>query len=435
MSEKSIQRLKNKFILTAMVSFFLVMLFIAGCIYAMNAVATRRIIKENLQYIVDCDGVLPVQYESLDADDTGNSGESIKSKSEFIKRLEKLFGVETEYISDEFYYSTRYFAVLYDENDELESVITSHTAAVEADQAVTYANTVRDRFFNFGSYDDYYYLVADRDEGGTIVVVMDCSNQINTSRRLVTLALILIAFGMFVSAFIIRTWSGKIVQKEVKNAELQNAFITNASHELKTPLAVIKANTEMIEMMGQENEWTQSTMRQVDRLTGLIQNLVMVTRANELDSQVDRVEIDFSGIARDTIQSYETVATQDGKTMESHISDGVVLLAHEGDVRQIVTLLIDNAIKYCDDNGTVSVTLNKSKKKNVVLRVSNNYATGEGLDYSKFFDRFYRGEESHNIDKGGYGVGLSIAQGLMERYHGSIDVTWNEGVITFTCVF
>ena len=130
MSEKAIQRLKNKFILTASVSFFVVMTFIAGCIYVFNALMTRSQIKDNIMYIVENDGVLPMQYDSIESGDMKDNNQTIKNKNDFITQLEKLFGVESGYISDEFYYSTRYFAVTFDESGSVEKVITSHTAAV-----------------------------------------------------------------------------------------------------------------------------------------------------------------------------------------------------------------------------------------------------------------------------------------------------------------
>ena len=97
-----------------------------------------------------------------------------------------------------------------------------------------------------------------------------------------------------------------------------------------------------------------------------------------------------------------------------------------------MTLLVDNAIKYCDEGGTVKIRLTQ-KGKGISLTVSNNFAEGGGVDYSKFFDRFYRRDESHNIDKGGYGIGLSIAQAIVSKYRGSIDAVWKDGVICFTC--
>ncbi|MCR5715946.1 MAG: HAMP domain-containing histidine kinase [Lachnospiraceae bacterium] len=436
MSEQSIQRLKNKFITTAMLSFFIVMTFIATCIYYFNHIITRHQIRETLEYIVDNEGVLPTNYENIETQEGGDNVGQVLEKNELITQLEKFFGAESEYFSEDFYYATRYFAVLYDENGEVMHVVTSHMAAIESEQALLYANTVMNRWFTFGSFDDFYYMVDDLESGGKIVVILDCGTQISISRRIVQLACILIGFGMCVSLFIIRSWASRIVQPEIQNAELQKSFITNASHELKTPLAVIRANTEMVEMVSGENEWTKSTLAQVDRLTGLIQNLVMVTRANENDSKADRTQIDFSAIANDTLHSYEAVAIQEQKTLTGDILPEITILAHEGDIRQITTLLIDNAIKYCDEQGEIRVVLRKNRKgKLVQLLVSNSYAGGEGVDYSRFFDRFYRGDESHNVDKEGYGIGLSIAQGLMNRYHGGIDVAWKDGIITFICTF
>lgn len=418
-----------------MLSFFFVMTFIAGCIYAFNMLFTSNQILENMEYIASNDGVLPLTYEIYSTQHDIEQGDKNNSDDNLLHQLQEVFGATGEYKSNEFYYSARYFAVLYDEDEQtVDEVITSHIAEIDSESAVEYANKVKDRWFDFGNYGKYYYLVSDRSSGGTIVVVMDCSTQIGINRRLVILACILIGVGMLASVFVIRIWAGKIVQPEIRNAELQKSFITNASHELKTPLAVIKANTEMLEMMGTENEWTKSTMRQVDRLTGLIQNLVLVTRANERDSKDERTYTDFSTIVEETVKTYETVAIQDAKTLESDIGNNIGMDAHEGDIRQITTLLLDNAIKYCDSKGKVTVNL-ATEKKSIVLTVSNDYKDGEGIDYERFFDRFYRGDESHNIDKEGYGVGLSIAQGLMERYHGEIKADWADGVISFICRF
>ena len=388
MNDQTIRKLKNKFILFSTLSFTLVMVFIAGCMYAANAWVTHSEARRVLDFIADNNGEIPdyekseldVQPENIEEksglsissdNDNSDNGSSEVSRAasrrsfyeQFSESLEQFFAIGSHYASPEFAYSTRYFAVTFDESGSVEKVITSHTAAVEPSQAVTYANTVMKRWFKFGSYDDYYYMVSDREAGGDIVVVLDCSTQVSINRRLVLLACILIGLGMVISTFVIRTWAGRIIAPEIKNAELQKSFITNASHELKTPLAVIRANTEMLEMMGTENEWTQSTMRQVDRLTGLIQNLVLVTRASEKDSKEERVYTDFTAIIKDTAKTFEAVATADGKTMDSSIAEGVGMLAHEGDIRQIATLLIDNAIKYCDDGGKVTIGLGTDKKK------------------------------------------------------------------------
>ena len=223
------------------------------------------------------------------------------------------------------------------------------------------------------------------------------------------------------------------IAPEIRNAEQQKQFITNASHELKTPLAVIKANTQVQEMMNGKDEWTESTMRQVDRMTGLIQNLVTIVRAEEKEDSEDRIDTDVSEAIRDTVKSYLPVAENAGETLNQNIGDGIHMKAVESQIRQLATLLIDNAIKYCDEHGTINVEL-LQKGRGVKLSVSNTYAEGKNADYSKFFERFYRADQSHNVDKGGYGIGLSIAESLVKQYNGSIDASWKDDVITFDCI-
>ena len=109
-------------------------------------------------------------------------------------------------------------------------------------------------------------------------------------------------------------------------------------------------------------------------------------------------------------------------------------MAAESDIRQLATLLLDNAVKYCDQGGTITIALDEGRGKSVRLTVSNTYAEGADTDTTRFFDRFYRKDESHNVDRGGYGIGLSIAESLLTGYNGTLDASWKDGVITFTCV-
>lgn len=438
MNRKSIERIKKKFILTAMISFLTVMIFIAGCIYIANLVITRHQIRHVFDYIEANDGVLPERnYKNSGKQNSSDELPSLTDNDDLISDIASLFGITNDNRSPEFYYSTRYFSVIFDKYDNPTDVITSHIASVDNESAEQSARAILKRFIKFGAYGDFYYNVHKRSDGSHIVTVLDCSTQIAMSRRIIFVSIFLIGFGMLISFLIIRIWANKIVQPEIKNAEMQKAFITDASHELKTPLAVIGANTEMLEMSGISNEWTESTMRQVKRLTGLIQNLVTITRAQEKDSKEERVPTDITAAVSETVTTFMPVATQDGKTLTQKIEPDVTMMAHEGDIRQLSTILIDNAIKYCDDNGKISVVLETRgrRSQNIVLMVSNSYADGADVDYSKFFARFYRGDKSHNTDKGGYGIGLSIAESLMSRYHGDIDASYADGMITFSCTF
>ena len=189
-------------------------------------------------------------------------------------------------------------------------------------------------------------------------------------------------------------------------------------------------------MMNGENEWNQSTMRQVDRMSTLIQNLVLIAKGQESEDKEEMIDTDVSEVINSTVETFKTVANTDEKELTSNVSEGIHMTAEGSSIRQLATLLIDNAIKYCDDNGKINVSLSQ-KGKVTRFEVSNTYAEGKDVDYSKFFERFYRQDESHtgtNNKKGGYGIGLSIAEAIVKRYKGSINASWKDGVITFTCL-
>ncbi len=443
MSERAIQQIKRKFILWSTVSFAVVMLFMGGLIYLANLITTRNEIRTVLDLIVENDGELPENsfQDSSDEDtddseeSTGDDGKQSSDKSSNKrKQLSDWFGIKNFYDSDEFDYAVRYFSVIFPaDSSEDPEVKIGHVATVDEEEALEYANEALNYTFHFGRSGDYYYKVQEQDDGTTIVAYMDCTSQNAISARILLIALLLIGCGMIIAWLLLRAFSGRVVQTEVKNAELQKQFITNASHELKTPLAVIRANTELMEMMNGESEWTASTMRQVERLQGLIQNLVLITRSQEQDSRENRVPTNVTDILKETAETFAPVASQEEKAIMTDLEDSLYMVCEGGQIRQLAVLLTDNAIKYCDVGGQIRVILHR-KGRQVRLAVSNDYKEGENVDYERFFDRFYREDSSRNVDAGGYGIGLSIAQNLVEQYRGSIDVDWKDGVITFTCM-
>lgn len=443
MNEQAIRKLKNKFVIISMISFIAVMLLVGGLIYIGTLTVTRREAHEVTQSIIDNGGELPSvktvikgedASDSSSSDDTDSSDSTQQASNDNIYEfLKSMFGNGRNILSNkDQWYATRYFTVIFDNNNQVTDIKADRIASIDVSQAKQYALMVTKNMFNFGSFGDYYYQVA-KQKDRTIVVFLDCSNQIRLTSRVLYMALMLIGFGSIISFLVLRALSYKAIAPEIKNAEQQKQFITNASHELKTPLAVIKANTQVQEMMNGKDEWTESTMRQVDRMTGLIQNLVTIVRAEEKEDAGDRIDTDVTEAIKDTVKSYVPVAENAGKTLNQNIAENVHMKAVESQIRQLATLLIDNAIKYCDDKGTIDVTV-VQKGKGIRLTVSNSYAEGKNVDYSKFFERFYRADTSHNVDKGGYGIGLSIAESLVKQYNGSINASWKDGIITFDSI-
>ncbi len=420
MNEQAIKKLRRKFTLSAFLSFLAVMLMMGTLILCLNLQTNVRQWKKVLTHVAENGGYITgIEHE--------RDGDSPDALSDF---LEDVFGVALD-SSPEFRYSTRYFAVLFSENGKAEETITNNIAAVSPEQALEYGEAVVNRGPFFGYYGNYVYQVADTDEG-RMVVFLDASVQNRMTKRLISIISLLILMGALGMFLLVRLLSKRMIQPEIKNAELQKQFITNAGHELKTPLAVIRANTELDMMINGENEWNQSTLRQTENMTKLIQELIQIARADEAGKQDDLKETDVSAVVREAAEAFASVAQQSGKNMEEHIEEGITMQAVDGHVKQLATLLIDNAIKYCDDKGTVKTELSQ-KGKTIRLTVSNDYREGENVDYTRFFERFYRADESHNSEKGGYGIGLSIAESLVKRYKGTIKADWSSGRIRFTC--
>ena len=463
MNERQIRKLKNKFILISTLSFFGVMLLMGGMIYAFSEMTLRNEVRQIMEYIAENEGELPSEAGEAEAQTGGNQPAAEESRQDgndpvaaesraeavaargdatdpknagpedFNARMEwslrRIFGTDILEDSSDYIRNTSYFAVLFTPDDEVEKITFANISRIDEARAEQFARVALRRMFDFGSFGRFYYYTAARPAGGSIVIYVDRTGQVYVNNRILFAVLTLLGFGTILAFFFMRILSRRVLKNEIENAEKQKQFITNASHELKTPLAVIRANTEMQEMLEGGTEWTASTMRQVDRMSGLIGNLVKIARAQE-SAAAEFAELDVGQIVSETADSFAAVAQGEGKTLEKQVEEPVKLITDEGLLRQLATLLIDNAVKYCDEGGTVTVALKKSGKA-ADLRVSNSYAEGKDIDYRRFFDRFYRKDESHNAEKGGFGIGLSIAESIVKTLKGTIDVSWKNGIITF----
>lgn len=407
MSKNAINKLRLKFIGIFMGVLIAIIGLFSVSIHIINQYNRNRVINAALSYIVDQNGEINKNPKAGSFDD----------------------------FSTEFHYSARYFSVTYNKDGSIARSTTSHIAAVSRSQAYNLARKALRSGDETGHYGVYYYKVAKLSKKQTFVVFLDCTTQIESSKNL-TMTIIMVTLPgillVFVCALAI---SKRAVRPEIENAERQNLFITNASHELKTPLAVIRANMEVEEMINGEDEWTKSTMNQVERMNGLIQNLVMIAKAQEQENREGDAIINVSTLINESIDPFMSLVQSENKQIIRTIQSDVMMKGDASKVRQLCSLLVDNAVKYCDDQGTITVALSALKKDKVIrLDVSNTYADGKNVDYTKFFDRFYRADQSHNIDRGGYGIGLSIAESIVRLYGGSIHASWKEGIITFTCM-
>lgn len=416
MSTKEIQALRKKFIVIAMFSFFLVMLFIGAVINTISFTVTTVSIRSVLTSI---------------AENNGRADEDVEKEGNMTRP-----GLPTFFDAFSPTYRHNHFFVLYYNEDGTLAKYNSNTENVSENTLVQYyAKNLLQFSKKFGRYGTYYYLRSATEEGLAQLTILDCSSELSSFMRLLSATVATCLVALLITLVLVLSLSEKVIQPEIENSMRQKQFITNASHELKTPLAVIRANTELSELMHGEDEWSQSTLKQVDHLNGLIQNLVLIAKAAEREDKSIMSEINASHCVEESVSNFEAMAKQADKTLAKDIEKDLKIIGDESKLRQLTTLLVDNAIKYCDEKGTVTVTLTTPKKgkKGLKLTVSNSYAAGADIDCNRFFDRFYREDQSHNIDKGGYGIGLSIAESICRQNGGSIHATWKDGVISFVC--
>ena len=335
-------------------------------------------------------------------------------------------------LTPESIHEARYFSVILDEGGG--RVVTMRVAGIAEDEAIALAEEANTRKASFGRLHVgsrlMHYCRRALVDGGTLLAFLDSTSRDSLLRVAVLYMGALWVFVLLMYVLIMGRYSKRLIKPFVENDEKQKRFITNASHELKTPLAVISANTEMTEVLGGKSKWTESTRRQVSRMQALIEDLVVLTRMDEL-KDMELQDVDLSAVVSEAAGHYRTVAESSGRRFECDISQDVHVKGDRRALAQIATILLDNAAKYCDEGGEIRVTL-RPKGRGARLQVANTYAEGAGVDTDRFFERFYRQDESHHSGKSGFGIGLSMAREIAGRMKGRLKAACSGNVITFT---
>ena len=284
-----------------------------------------------------------------------------------------------------------------------------------------------------GIYQDMMYEIT-QDDLFTEVVIADISGEISFLTSLFKMSVAIIV-GSLIFVFIFSYYLSRWAIKPVKTAlENQRRFISDASHELKTPLAVISANADVLESEIGSNKWLSNIKNQAEDMSSLVFDLLDLAKIDEKTDELVFSEFDLSNVVLSKALEFECTAFESGKTFEQNITDGLKYKGNEESIKHLVTILIDNAIKHSDEKGIIRVTLTSSGNKKI-LQV---YNTGNGIRNSekdRIFDRFYRSDESRSKSTGGYGLGLSIAKAITDAHGGTISVDGEEGSwIDFTVV-
>ena len=267
-----------------------------------------------------------------------------------------------------------------------------------------------------GFIGSYRFLKAETNVGN-LILFLNCQRELDSQHSFEKNSL-LISIGVIASVFVLIVLISKRVIAPIQETYIkQKQFITGASHELKTPLAIISSNADVLEMMNGDSKWTQNIHNQVDRLTSLVNSLVVFSRMEEKDT-VERTRFDLTNALESRIEDFNELANFQKKNIVTNIDPDLYYFGEEASIVQLMDILLENAIKYAPEDSGISVSLKKNRKY-AILKVSNKATVQKG-DLGKVFERFYRLDESRNSAIKGYGIGLSMAQLIAEKHKETI---------------
>ena len=396
-----IERLRKRFIGLAMVAFVLVLTGVMSVVNVLNYREMDRDAEGLLDILTENDGGFPPPLTPVEPLESIHRMGSIPPK-----------------LWPEAPFATRYFTVLLDEDGQVESVDTQRIAAVSATEAGTYAQAVWSKGSDSGYYGHYKYRITDRN-GFFLVVFLDRNQELDAFRGFLFTSLLVSTVSLAMVFILLLLLSKRVIRPVAEGYEKQKEFITNAGHELKTPLTIIDANTEVLELEQGENRWTKSIRDQVKRLTGLTENLVALTRMEEASARLMMVEFSLSDAVREALEPFQSRAAVQGQSFDLHLADHVSYTGDEASLRQLVAILADNAIKYAPAGSIVYWELKKQGKNTILICENTEVAPIEG-DLDRLFERFYRGDASRSNTVAGYGVGLSLARSIVMAHRGRI---------------
>lgn len=309
-------------------------------------------------------------------------------------------------------FSTRFFTIDYNEIGEVVKLNVESIHAIDEEQALSLANSINNK--TNGWISNYRFNVYKRDNGKTIVFIDGSMNKTVLFRTLYINFFIVFSCSLVVLLLII-IFSKRIVKPIAESYNKQRQFITDANHELKTPLTLILANVDIAEAELGKSEWLSDIRDESLKMTSLVNQLVVLSRMDEETYEVSANSIEISSLICSMVTEFSIIGMD--KIINMNIKENLIYNGDEELIKRLFSILLDNAFKYCDSKGTISVTL--KKEKYIKLEIENTYTDVNKLDLKKLFHRFYRDDKSRKYT-GGYGIGLSIAESIVLKHGGSI---------------
>lgn len=406
-----LKKMRLRMIMSSMLSYLAVIIFIAVLVNVCDYFVTTRKVDQTLSYILSFEQRIPDPVGRPDQQPGMNEA---PPPGDFME----MPNIEENYM-------TRFFVVRFDSNEDVIFASTDYIASENETSAIELARRALDGGSEHGYMDEYRYVVEQNGDT-TVVIFLNAGREIQYMKSLGSLS-VGVAFVSLILVFILVVLTSKRAIRPIENnIKQQKRFITDASHELKTPLTSISTSIDVLEMEHGEDEWTGNIRLQISRMTKLVSELVTLSRLDEDMPLPDKESFSLSNAAWEIAEVYEPQAKAQDKDLQTDIEDDIDMTGEKSSIQQLFSVLLDNAIKYSNDKVRIMFSVRKVKGK-ITIRVSNPCNYDVPPDTDRLFDRFYRPDESRDSKTGGSGVGLAIAKAVAEAHGGEISAECPDG--------
>lgn len=407
-----IKKLRRRFIRIAVVALTIAMVLVVGTVNLANWVSVRSELDDTIGFILEN------EYPTLRADVKDRQ----MGKNKHARNL----------VSE-----SSWFSVYFDESGSQRMMDLENMTDADIQLASALAEQAISRGAASAFLQEYRYRIIVLPNGGKTVLFLNCETKLAAVRTLAYLSAAACLAGILLAWFFVTLASRKAVEPTIRNMEQQKQFITNASHELKTPLTVISTSMELLQMELPDNQWVRSTQKQTAQMRHLVDELVYLSRLEEENAPLTMEKLNLASLLLQTAEPFLAMAEYQGREMQLDIEDPLMMTGDRASIQRLISTLCDNAVKYAAGDSPICISA-KSEGRGITLTVSNEVEQPLTREQcAQLFNRFYRMDASRSKERqNGFGIGLAIAAAVMEKHGGSISAAMHgEKQLAFTCLF
>ena len=408
--------LQKRFVVTAMAAVSILLLFLLSTVNIANIIIVNQ----------RADRVMSIL--------TAGRGSYEPSSQRPTKNPERQFPFFRRPTPDDMM-GSRYFYVRFDSAGTIRRINLKHIYAVTEEQARQIAGELYGGEPS-GQYEHFQYqTISLPEDKGQLMIFLDTSAQ---QESIVTVLLISLGVGFLcwlAMLLLVVLLSRRAIAPIAENIEKQKQFVTNAGHEIKTPLAIILANTDAMELHNGQSKWTKNIRAQAERLNELMKHLLTLSRTDEEGVVLPMSDFSLNLLVEEALDLHSELAHSRQLNILTQLQPSLILKGNRDSIMQLVSALLDNACKYTPDGGKISVYLHREGSKSC-LTVKNTCLQPPEQDLEKLFDRFYRGDAARTQSSGGYGIGLSAARAIAQAHGGTVSASYDKDtqLISFSVI-